>query len=254
MQASARIVAEPDGRGGTRLVEMYGQPPLLLRRTGPTEVHLVGGAAGPLGGDDLAVRIEIRAAATLTVRTVAATLALPGPGRARSRTRITATVAAGASLAWWPEPIVAVAGCDHTMESTVELAGDARLRWREELVCGRHGEDGGDLRLLTAVSVDGVPLLRQELTVGPAAPGWSGPAVLGGARTTGTLLVIEPDTPVRPVATLRRPDAYAARMNLAASGPPGAAPGPAVLVTATADDARALRAALHDALAVPSVG
>jgi urease accessory protein len=240
MQASARIVAEPDGRGGTRLVELSGQPPLLARRTGPTEVHLVGGAAGPLGGDDLTVRIEVRAGATLTVRTVAATLALPGPGGARSRTRVFAHVAAGASLSWRPEPIVAVAGCDHTMESTVELDAGARLLWREELVCGRHGEAGGDLRLHTAATLDGVALLRQALAVGPAAPGWSGPAVLGGARTAGSLLLVDPEAPTEPrgPAVLRRPDAYAARVTLAA----GAG---ATLVTATADDARALRAALQ---------
>jgi urease accessory protein len=154
-------------------------------------------------------------------------------------------VAAGASLTWLPEPIVAVAGCDHVLLSTVDLADGARLVWREELVCGRHGEESGDLRLRTAVTVDGIALLRQGLAVGPAAPGWSGPAVLGGARTAGSLLVVGPDAPAQP-ATLRRPDAYAAR--LIPVGPAAAA-----LVTATADDARALRAALHDALAVTPV-
>ncbi|RZU48987.1 UreD urease accessory protein [Krasilnikovia cinnamomea] len=83
MRAAARIVAEADGRGGTRLSVLRGEPPLLLRRTGaaggPATVHLVGGAAGPLGGDDLRLDVEVGPGAWLEVRSVAATLALPGP-------------------------------------------------------------------------------------------------------------------------------------------------------------------------------
>ncbi len=56
MRAVARIVAVADG-GTTRLAVLRGEVPLLPRRTlspGPgMTVHLVGGAAGPLGGDDL---------------------------------------------------------------------------------------------------------------------------------------------------------------------------------------------------------
>jgi len=244
MHASARIVAEPDGRGGTRLVERYGEPPLLARRTGPGEVHLVGGAAGPLGGDDLTVRIEVRAGARLVVRTVAATLAQPGASGARSRTRISARVAAGASLEWLPEPIVAVAGCHHTVESIVELEAGARVIWREELVGGRHDEECGDLRLFTSATLAGSPLLRQELTVGPSAPGWAGPAVLGGARTAGSVLVVVPDCPAGPAIVARMDGAYAARLPLAIPRPPAVTSTTAVLVTATADDARRLRAAL----------
>ena len=109
MRATARIVAEPDGRGGTRLTELYGEVPLLARRTGPGEVHLVGGAAGPLGGDDLSIDIRVAADARLVVRTVAASVALPGSGR--SRTVVTATV--HGRLEWLPEPVVAARRCDH---------------------------------------------------------------------------------------------------------------------------------------------
>ena len=64
VRAEARLVAEADGRGGTGLSTLYGEPPLLPRRTsrhgGAVEVYLVGGAAGPLGGDDLRVDIAGR--------------------------------------------------------------------------------------------------------------------------------------------------------------------------------------------------
>jgi urease accessory protein len=193
VKALCRIVAEADGRGGTRLVELYGEAPLLPRRTSPVaspaaEVHLVGGAAGPLGGDDLSIEVHIGPGAALTIRTVAATVALPGEGRSHSR--VHATVAEGGRLDWLPEPIVAARGCDHRSESRVELHATARLHWREEVVCGRHGEPCGDLTVATAVNRAGAALFRQDLGVGPRAAGWSGPAVLDGARTCGTVVLV----------------------------------------------------------------
>jgi urease accessory protein len=228
VKAAARIVAEADGRGGTRLVELYGEAPLLPRRTGSARVHLVGGAAGPLGGDDLHLDIRVGPGAHLSVHTVAASVALPGP--AGSRTLVTATVAEDASLTWLPEPVVAARGCDHRAESRVDLHATARLHWREELVCGRHGESGGDLTLAMTIRRSGASLFRHDLTVGPRAPWFSSPAVLGDARCAGTLVVVSPSASVSPLA---RPGL--AVMPLA---------GPGYVVSAVAGQAHELRARL----------
>jgi urease accessory protein len=234
MRASARVVAEPDGRGGTRLATLRGESPLLLRQTiggyGRRTVHLVGGAAGPLGGDELHLSVEVRPGAALTLRTVAASIALPGRAGAPSRTVLDVRVGAGASLEYLPEQLVAAAGCAHQALSTVELDEGARLLWREELVCGRHAESPGDATVSTHVTYAGVALLRQSLAVGPNAPGWAGAAVLGGARATGSLLHVGPGCPA--AAPL---GGTAARVPLA---------GPGCLVTAVADDASRLRALL----------
>ncbi len=188
MRASARIVASAFGAGGTRLTVLHGEAPLLPRQTGPAEVHLVGGAAGPLGGDRLRLDVLVEAGAELTVRSVAATLALPGRDGALSRLEVNATVEAGGRLTWLPEPLIAAARCRHETMSTVDLAADAALIWREELVCGRHGEPPGDARLHTAVRLDARPVYVSELAVGPSATGWNSPAVLGSARVHGSLL------------------------------------------------------------------
>jgi urease accessory protein len=237
MRAAARVVAEADGAGGTRLAVLASDVPLVLRQTGPAQVHLVGGAAGPLGGDELALSIVVGTGAALCVRTVAATLALPGRGGTESRMRVSATVAEGGYLAWLPEPLVAVRGCRHLAESIVDIAGDARLAWREELVCGRHGEPPGDVRVRTTVRRGGRPLVQQELAIGPHAPGWDGPAVLGGARVAGTFLVVDPawapDGP--PGARVLGPTA--ALLPLA---------GPAVLASVTGADAHEVRTGLAE--------
>ncbi|ROO59509.1 urease accessory protein [Micromonospora sp. Llam0] len=247
MRAHARLVAEVDAGGRTRLVCLRGEPPLVLRRTGPAvagdggevQVHLVGAAAGPLGGDDLRLDVEVGPGARVCLRTVAASLALPGPDGRRSTLQMLVRVAAGGELRWLPEPLIAAAGCHHLSRSVVELADGAALVWREELVCGRDGEPSGDARIDTTVRYAGRTVLRTDLAVGPRADGWAGPAVLAGAKATGSVLVVRPQW--------------------AAGGPPAAIPlgpgaarlplagGPAMLVTATGPTARGVRAELDRA-------
>jgi urease accessory protein len=237
MRATARIVAEAD-HGGTRLTTLRGEVPLLPRRTGPSTVHLVGGAAGPLGGDRLRIEIEVGPGAELTVRTVAAGIALPGRDGAESRVDVTARVAAGGCLAFLPEPLIAAAGCRHQVMTAVDLEAGAGLLWRDEVVCGRHGEAAGDVLLRTSVRLAGRPLYRNDLAIGPSAPGWSGGAVLGDARAHGSLLRVgghhgaattdaaEPPRLLGPTAVLL------------------ALAGPAVVALATGRDLREVRAAL----------
>jgi urease accessory protein len=238
MRARARIVAEADGRGGTRAVVLHGEAPLLLRRTGAgpdLTVHLVGGAAGPLGGDDLGLDVEVGPGARLTVRSVAASLALPGPKGGASRLHVRAVVAAGGALRWHPEPLIAASGCDHDAVTEVHVADGGALAWRDDVVCGRHGEAPGDVRLTTTIRYADRPLHRHDLALGPAAPGWSGPAVLGGARAVGTLVVVDPAWSTGGPPSARVLGTDAALMPLA---------GPAFLATVVAPDIRGVSAAL----------
>jgi len=254
VRARARLVAETDGRGGTRLAVLHGESPLLLRRTGArtgaaVTVHLVGGAAGPLGGDDLRLDLTVGPGATLEVRSVAAQLALPGrAGLPPSRLEINAEVAAGGTLRWLPEPLIAAGGCRHHTVTRVEVAEGGTLLWRDDLVCGRHGEPSGNARTDTTIRYAGSTLYRHELSVGPDAPGWSGAAVLGGGRAVGTLVAVPPEALPRLTAGLPG-DAVTAGLPGDAAVMPLAGPG--VLATAVGEDIRQVCAAL-DPLSRPA--
>jgi urease accessory protein len=236
MRAFAWIVVESDGRGGTRLVVLHGESPLLPRRTGPPAgagltVHLVGGAAGPLRGDDLRLDIRVGPGARLDIRSVAASLALPGPaGRPPSRLAVSASVASGGTLRWAPEPLIAAAGCHHIAVAEIQVAAGGTLVWRDELVCGRHGEDPGSVRTDLTVRYADATLYRHELAIGPQAPGWSGAAVLGGGRAVGSVLLAGADLP--PAAELGDD---AATLPLA---------GPGLVAMAVGADIRRVRAVL----------
>jgi urease accessory protein len=244
VRATARIVARDDGRGGTALPVLEGDGPLALRRTrasgSEARVMLVGAMSGPLGGDHFAVEAGVERGARLRVGSAAATIALPGQAKGESRYDVRLSVAEDGELHWLPEQLISVQGSDLRVTTRVDLAGSGRLVLREEQVLGRVGEEPGRLTSRLSLRVAGRTVLDQELACGPGAPGgWDGPAVLGGHRAVGQLLVVRPEFTQEPVA--------ARMLGECASLVPLA--GPAVLVSAIASDALRLRRVLDEALA-----
>lgn len=257
MRAAASLTVERTSDAGkSRITRLHSEAPLILRPTNPVgsaalgrwhesgtppvHVSLAAGAAGPIGGDDLRLNVDVGAGASLVLRTVAATLVLPGPHGERSRMEVTARVAVGGVLMWLPEPVIAARDCHHETITQVMLEPGARLLLREELLLGRNGELPGRVRQRLRVCIGACPLFDQELSLGLGAVGWNGPAVVGGRRALGTALLVSPGwnhgcvaTPAHLIAT--------DTMLLPLSGP-------AVLVSALAPDALALRRQLDEGI------
>ena len=225
VRARAAVSTRADDDGRTHVTVLRSDGPLALRDT-THGVYLVGAAAGPLGGDDLALDIEVGPGSCLVIRSAASMLLLPGPHGGTSALRITARVGPGGRLDYGPQPAVAAAGCDHRTRAVIELGTGAALRWREEIVLGRHGEPPGHCGSRLDVGLAGSPVFRGELTVG--CPGTdSSSAVLGGARAAGGVLLVEEGRAQPPAAA----HDGLAMLPLA---------GPGVSVTATAPDAATL--------------
>ncbi|MFG1999688.1 urease accessory protein UreD [Spirillospora sp. NPDC048911] len=223
--ARAAASAERDTGGRTRLTRLRSDGPLALRETAEA-LYLVGAAAGPLGGDDFALALEIGPGARLAVRSVATTLALPGKGESRMAVR--ARVSAGGHLDFAPEPTVAAAGCHHRSAAAIELAEGATLRWYEELILGRHLELPGKHTSRFDVTLGGVPILRHELRLDDPAV-FGSRAVIGDAKAVGSVLLVAPGLSREP---------YAAASDGLAVLPLA---GPGVLITAVAGNSATLR-------------
>ena len=183
MKARATIEADVGSDGSTRFPTLRSESPLLLRRT-PEAVFLVGGAAGPLGGDHTELQVTIRRGATVVLRSAAASMALPGQGP--SVGNITVHVEDGADLTVDLEPLVSVAGSDHFQRVRIELEGSAALRWRERFVLGRTNEPPGILSTSFRVERDGRAILHQDVQLDAAG----NPAIMGSARALVTDLAI----------------------------------------------------------------
>lgn len=196
MEARAELVVRVDERGRTCPTTVFGEAPLLLRVTERDDaaltVHLVGGAAGPLGGDRLSTHVEVGAGASLRVRSVAASLAQPGAlAGTPSEARAAVEVAPNATLDWHPQPLISVAGSTHVQRTVVALADESStVRWVDEVVLGRHGERGGQLTVHQRVTVAGRPILHHTLRFGEQA-GAIGRH--GNHRVAVTALVVCPD-------------------------------------------------------------
>lgn len=212
MRALAGLDVEPD-----RLC-WRDAPPITLRPTGPGRVHLVQAAGGPVGGDDLALNVSVAAGAELTVRSAAATVVQPGPVADRVTWLVTARVGANGTLRWWPEPTVVCAGADHHGHLRVELAADARLMVRDQVVLGRAGEPGGRYRGRTTVYLAGEPLVDNETVLDGADAALSGPAGSGGFRVFGSVLLAGPDLPPLPESAVCEPGVRAAVLALDGPG------------------------------------
>ena len=194
---NAAVVAEAAG-ARTRCTTLRSAPPISLRET-HEGLYLVASGAGPVGGDDLHLDVEVRFGASLVVRSAAASMVLPGPSGRPSSLRVRAQVRG--SLRWEPEPTILVAGCDHRTTTTIDLEPGATLVWREIVVLGRHEERTGSLLQRLQVDLGGAPLLRSELPLGPGWPGSEGPAGTAGARVVSSLLVVGLAEPTVPEGT-----------------------------------------------------
>jgi urease accessory protein len=206
---------------GTRVVTLASHPPVAAKVLPGPLLLLVGSSAGLLEGDVVTVDLVLGPGAHLTVRSTAATLAHPCPGGGVTRFDVRASLGENATLAWLPEPLVACAGCRHVGHSSLSLAAGAAAVWSEACTLGRSGEETGRLETRLDVVLEGRPLLRDGLRVGPGAVGWRGPAGLNGARHVGSvhLLGRRPAHPsvdtlalAGPGATLRAVSADAASL------------------------------------------
>jgi urease accessory protein len=189
VRAATRLTVDTSA-GGQRVRWAHAWP-VVLRQTGPRRVHLVHAAGGPLGGDELALAVDVGAAAAVGVHSAGATLVQPGAGEAAgvpARWTVTARVGAGGRLDWAPQPTVISDGAALESSLRVELGAGAAATVREVVVLGRHGQRGGRYAGGLEVVADGVPLLVHTTVLDGTDPALCGPAGTAGARAVGTLV------------------------------------------------------------------
>jgi urease accessory protein len=214
MKAAAELVVESGQR-----MRWRSAPALVPRRTGVDRAHLVQAAGGPLGGDELELRIRLAEGSRLTVASAAATVAQPGrPGARPARWTVTAELAEGARLCWWPEPTVVCDGAELHAVLRLTLAEGAGALVREEVRLGRHGQRGGRYRGSLAVEHAGAPLVVHTTVLDGADPALTGPAGTAGQSRVTTLLGAGAEPPPLGATTGERAGARWARHDLAGPG------------------------------------
>lgn len=147
-------------------------------------VSLVPDGALLLAGDRIDLRVSVGADARLELVEPAGTVAYSGGSSGWS---VSINLAPRSTLIWAGEPFVVAEGASVERSTSIRLGWDARLALREVLVLGRYGERPGTLaQRLDVVAGNGVPILAEELSIGPE----SGRLWLGGRRVIGSVMTL----------------------------------------------------------------
>jgi urease accessory protein len=240
--ARTAAVVEPGGVLG----ELACAPPLTLRQVHSDaadrcELRLVGTAAGPLAGDDLAVSLRLQAGARATLRATGASVAQGRPGGGPAELAIRADLGVGSDLVADPGALIVCQGSRVNVRVELALDAGAAVEWRELIVLGRSGEPPGQATLRWDVTRAGRPVLRQFADLAdladPALGGWAG--LTAGRRVLACALIAGPAVSARTVVA--SPVAVAQRLA-----------GQALLVTVLADDTAAATRQLDDLCAAAS--
>ncbi|MDR0904663.1 MAG: urease accessory protein UreD [Oscillospiraceae bacterium] len=105
-----------------------------------TEVMIMQASAGLLSGDEYNITIDVAegAEAAVTGQSYAKLFHANGGAGARQRVRI--DVGDGASLCWFPSPVIPFAGSRYKSQSDIYLHENARFFLCDILACGRVGK------------------------------------------------------------------------------------------------------------------
>lgn len=208
---------------------------------------IVASPSSPVAGDHLGLKVAVGVGCCAEIRSSGPTIArregrddsAGPPGDSTSSVHVTVTVASDAMLTWRPEPGVASGGSQHRHEANVEMAGNARLLWRDEFFIEDRGAvASGTWSSRLRVVRDGWPVVCTELAAGPASPLWESPAVLEGARAVSLMVVVDPEPDPDTWRTTRATDGSATGVALPLAGP-------GVQIVAWGDDLAECRAALE---------
>lgn len=170
-----------------------------VRATGAVvRVALIAGQALLLAGD--VVRIEVSVVGPVTVELIepAGTIAynMRGTPDPTAHWEVAIDVRNGARSTWFGEPFVVAEGAHVTRTTTIDCDATSVVALRETIVLGRTGEQGGRLLTRTRATLEGRPVLLEDLDLDPSTrSGW---AVLGPNRCLDSWTVIGERLPEQP--------------------------------------------------------
>lgn len=204
-----RVTADPAGDRCRVRTAMTGsdatvallRPMVLHHDPLAARISLVPEGALLLADDAVELDVTVDAGARLDVVEPGGTVAFDMRGR-RARWDVRIRLGAGARLTWAGEPFVVASGADVTRRLELGLAVGASLAIRETLVLGRHGESPGRIRHRTAATIDGCPVLVEDL---PLDAG-TAPGLLGGRRIVSTVLLLGATSTIEPGSSKYRYD------------------------------------------------
>jgi urease accessory protein len=185
--------------GRTILASSHQEPPLRVVRAfaledGAAMVHLHNVSGGLLGGDSLALNVNVGADACAQITTTGATR-IYRPRQESPATTQSNEIAVGenALLEYLPDPLIPFAGVRFFQKTCIRLSSGAGLFWWEILAPGREASGEifqyASVELKTDLLADGRPIAIERVRIEPENHRVASLAPLGPYRTWATFYV-----------------------------------------------------------------
>ncbi len=173
----------------TALIACEQSPPLRVVRAFPLAdgaalAHLHNLSGGVLGGDQLALSVNVGPRASVQLTSTGATrLYRCRPQMSAASQTTSIQVQEGGLLEYLPDPLIPFAGARYRQSCAIDLADDAGLFWWETVAPGRTARGElfayDQLHLSTKITAHGRPLAIERYTLEPQRKSISSLARLG---------------------------------------------------------------------------
>jgi len=200
LQASLTLdFARDEFAGQTVLAASRQEPPLKVVRAfavqdGVALAHLHNVSGGLLGGDQLALKVNVGAGASVQLTTTGATRIYRPRHEAPPTTQSNEfAVGEGALLEYVPDAIIPFAGARFSQATTIQLALDAGLFWWEILAPGREARGEAFaydcMEMKTDIIALGQPIASERVRIEPRKRSTQSFGRLGPYRTWATFCI-----------------------------------------------------------------
>jgi len=200
LQASLTLdFARDEFAGHTVLASSRQEPPLKVVRAfavqdGAALAHLHNVSGGLLGGDQLALKVNVGAGARVQLTTTGATRIYRPRRAALPATQSNEfAVGEGALLEYLPDAIIPFAGARFSQATTIQLARDAGLFWWEILAPGREARGEAFaydcVEMKTDIIAQGQPIASERVRIEPRKRSTQSFGRLGPYRTWATFCI-----------------------------------------------------------------
>src|SRR5277367_5900401 len=201
LQASLALdFARDELAGHTVLAATRQEPPLKVVRAfhvqdGTALAHLHNVSGGLLGGDQLALKVNVGVGASVQLTTTGATRIYRPRREALATMQFNEfTVNEGALLEYVPDAIIPFAGARFSQTTTIHLAQGAGLFWWEILAPGREarGEtfEYDCVEMKTDIAALGQPIASERVRIEPRKRSTQSFGRLGPYRTWATFCIV----------------------------------------------------------------
>jgi urease accessory protein len=185
----------------TLLASSQQEPPLRVVRAfsvenGSALVHLHNVSGGVLGGDELALRVNIRASARVQITTTGATrLYRPRENAAPASQLNEIHVEENGLLEYVPDSLIPYAGARFRQRTSIRMAAGAGLFWWEIVAPGREARNEifeyESLEFKTNIWAMERSVLTERVLVEPGSRKITSPARLGDFRTWASFYICQ---------------------------------------------------------------